>query len=342
MQNNLTKTLFLLSLIGGTMISISSNSWLGAWMGLEINLLSFIPMMSSSKNTMSTEASLKYFLIQALASTVLLFSIILLHLSSSMLLFITNDMFQILISSTLLLKMGAAPLHFWFPGVMEGLSWMNCLILTIWQKIAPLMLLSYLVKINVFIIIIIITSVMIGSIGGLNQTAMKKIMAYSSINHLGWMIAAMMSGENLWMAYFLIYSMLTTTLIFIFQTFQIFHINQTFLMLNNNPLLKFSIFTCLLSLGGLPPFLGFFPKWLVIQSMTENNMILLITLMVVMTLITLFYYLRICYSAFLLSYSEVKWSNDMKYSNLTISITMLLTTLSTTGLILCSLLFNII
>nr|UFQ24730.1 NADH dehydrogenase subunit 2 [Diestrammena japanica] len=341
MQNNLTKNLFLLSLMGGTLISISSNSWLGAWMGLEINLLSFIPMMSSSKNTMSTEASMKYFLIQALASTVLLFSIILLHLSSSMTLLITNETFQIMISSTLLLKMGAAPLHFWFPGVMEGLSWMNCLVLMIWQKIAPLMLLSYLVKINIFTITIIIMSVLIGSIGGLNQTSMRKILAYSSINHLGWMIAAMISGENLWMMYFMVYSMLTSMLIFMFQAFKIFHINQIFLLLNNNTTLKFSMFLCLLSLGGLPPFLGFLPKWMVIQSMAENNLIMPIVLMVVLTLITLFYYLRICYSAFLLSHSEVKWNNNISYNNSTIIVSMMFSTISTTGLILCSMLFNI-
>nr|AQM39889.1 NADH dehydrogenase subunit 2 [Diestramima sp. ZJZ-2017] len=340
MQNNLTKNLFLLCLMGGTLISISSNSWLGAWMGLEINLLSFIPLMSSSKNTMSTEASLKYFLVQALASTILLFSIILLHLYSSMTLFVSNEMFEMLISSTLLLKMGAAPFHFWFPGVLEGLNWMNCFILMIWQKIAPLMLLSYIIKINVFILMVILTSVIIGSIGGLNQTSMRKILAYSSINHLGWMIGAMISGENLWMLYFLIYSTLTSTLIFMFQTFKIFHINQTFSMLNKNSTLKFSLFTCLLSLGGLPPFLGFLPKWMVIQSMTENNFILIITTMVVMTLITLFYYLRICYSAFLLSYTEAKWMEKNIYSNKILISSMILTIVSTLGLVLCSILFN--
>nr|QWQ55638.1 NADH dehydrogenase subunit 2 [Diestrammena sp.] len=342
MQNNLTKNLFLLSLMGGTLISISSNSWLGAWMGLEINLLSFIPMMSSSKNTMSTEASLKYFLVQALASTILLFSIILLHLSSSMMLFITNETFQIMISSTLLLKMGAAPLHFWFPGVMEGLSWMNCLVLMIWQKIAPLMLLSYIVNINMFTITIIILSVLIGSISGLNQTSLRKIMAYSSINHLGWMIAAMISGENTWMVYFMIYSMLTTALVFMFNMFKMFHINQMFIVLNNNTILKFSMFLCLLSLGGLPPFLGFLPKWMVIQYMAENNLIMLIVLMVVLTLITLFYYLRICYSAFLLSNSEMKWNKKINYDNLTIIICMMFAMLSTFGLMLCSMLFSVI
>nr|YP_010161934.1 NADH dehydrogenase subunit 2 [Tachycines zorzini]QRI61336.1 NADH dehydrogenase subunit 2 [Tachycines zorzini] len=342
MQNNLTKNLFLLSLMGGTLISISSNSWLGAWMGLEINLLSFIPLMSSSKNILSTEASLKYFLVQALASTILLFSIILMHLSSSMTLFITNEMFQIMISSTLMLKMGAAPLHFWFPGVMEGLSWMNSLVLMTWQKIAPLMLTSYLMKISNFTFMIIILSVMIGSIGGVNQTSLRKIMAYSSINHLGWMIAAMISSENMWMMYFMIYSMLSTTLVLMFYMFKTFHINQMFMIMNNNTTMKFSMFLCLLSLGGLPPFLGFMPKWMVIQYMTENNLIMLIVLMVTMTLITLFYYLRICYAAFLLTHSEMKWNMKTNYNNSIIIITMMLTMMSTFGLMVCSVMFNMI
>nr|YP_010519751.1 NADH dehydrogenase subunit 2 [Rhaphidophora quadrispina]UXP34374.1 NADH dehydrogenase subunit 2 [Rhaphidophora quadrispina] len=340
MQINPSKTLFIMTLMSGTLISISSNSWLGAWIGLEINLLSFIPMMSSSKNTMATEASLKYFMIQALASTMLLFAVILMHLSSDMTMFISNKLFPMLISSTLLLKMGAAPFHFWFPGVMEGLNWMNCLILMTWQKIAPLMLFSYITKINLFSSIIIITSVIIGSIGGLNQTSMRKILAYSSINHLGWMIAAMMSGDNLWMIYFLIYSFLTTTLVFMFNSFKIFHINQSFLILNKNVLIKFSMFLSLLSLGGLPPFLGFLPKWLVIQNMTEMNQLFIMIIMVVMTLITLYYYLRITYSAFLLSYTEMKWSFKNNYNNQMSTIVMILTSISSLGLIISSILFN--
>uniref|UniRef100_A0AAU7YTI6 NADH-ubiquinone oxidoreductase chain 2 n=1 Tax=Rhaphidophora duxiu TaxID=3229864 RepID=A0AAU7YTI6_9ORTH len=338
MHNNPSKILFILTLMSGTLISISSNSWLGAWMGLEINLLSFIPMMTSSKNIMSTEASLKYFMIQALASTLLLFSVILMHLSTEMTTFIIHKLFPMLISSTLLLKMGAAPFHFWFPGVMEGLSWMNCLILMTWQKIAPLMLISYIMTANIFTSLVILSSVIIGSIGGLNQTSIRKILAYSSINHLGWMIAAMITGNNLWMNYFLIYSFLTTTLVLMFNSFKIFHMNQPFLILNKNILIKFSMFICLLSLGGLPPFLGFLPKWMVIQSMTENNQMFLMTIMVIMTLITLFYYLRITYSAFLLSFTNLKWIQKSNFNNKMFTMTMILTSISTLGLIISSIL----
>nr|YP_009171487.1 NADH dehydrogenase subunit 2 [Cyphoderris monstrosa]AJW76317.1 NADH dehydrogenase subunit 2 [Cyphoderris monstrosa] len=342
MPNNPTKLLFISTLISGTLISTSANSWLGAWMGLEINLLSFIPLMTNPKNIMTTEASLKYFLVQALASTILLFSIIFMHLSTNMTILMNHDMFLILISSTLLLKMGAAPFHFWFPGTMEGLSWINCLILMTWQKIAPLMLMSYVIKMDTFTSSVIILSVTIGSLGGLNQTSLRKLMAYSSINHLGWMMAAMISGENLWELYFMVYSFLSSTLVFMFNSFQMFHINQGFLIMNKSPIMKFCIFSTFLSLGGLPPFLGFMPKWLIIQNMTELGLILTVTAMVVMTLITLFYYLRISFSAFLLTYSEIKWTTETNYKNTFIMTTISLSMMSTLGLLMCTIIFNMI
>uniref|UniRef100_A0AAU7BA00 NADH-ubiquinone oxidoreductase chain 2 n=1 Tax=Micropathus cavernicola TaxID=3073456 RepID=A0AAU7BA00_9ORTH len=340
MNINPSQILFLFTLTSGTFLSISANSWLGAWMGLEINLLSFIPLMSNSNNLLTTEVSLKYFLIQALASTFFLFLITMMHLSFDTTNFSIHKLFPILISFTLMLKMGAAPFHFWFPGVMEGLNWFNCFILLTWQKIAPLMLLSYLIKMSLIIPFIILSSVMIGSIGGLNQTSLKKIMAYSSINHIGWMIAAMITGENLWMIYFSIYSFLTITLTFMFNSFKIFHINQSFSTFNNTNSIKFLLFLNLLSLGGLPPFIGFLPKWMIIQSMVELNHTFTISIMVIMTLITLFYYLRLSFSAFLLSYTEFKWITISIYMNLSFILSLILSTISILGLMLCTILFN--
>nr|YP_010442985.1 NADH dehydrogenase subunit 2 [Alloxiphidiopsis emarginata]UTD48935.1 NADH dehydrogenase subunit 2 [Alloxiphidiopsis emarginata] len=342
MFKNPSKLLFFMTLIMGTLISVSATSWLGVWMGLEINLLSFIPLMSNTKNILSTEASLKYFLIQAIASSLLLFSLIMMFLMSNMSSLMNHEVFLLLISSALLLKMGAAPFHFWFPGTMEGLTWWNNLILMTWQKIAPLMLISYMIKMNVFFSIIIVSSISIGSLGGLNQTSLRKLMAYSSINHLGWMIAAMTSGENLWQLYFLIYFFLSTAIIFMFNNFQNFHINQNFLMMNNDPKIKFCMFSLLLSLGGLPPFLGFLPKWLIIQAMAEMNSLLIITLMVITTLITLFYYIRITFSAFLFSYTEVKWNYIQSYDNHFYILMMTFTMISLLGLLFSSMIFNMI
>uniref|UniRef100_UPI0031F37589 NADH dehydrogenase subunit 2 n=1 Tax=Saropogon luteus TaxID=468801 RepID=UPI0031F37589 len=309
MFKNSSKMMFLLILVFSTMVSISSNSWIGAWMGLEINLLAFIPLVTANNNLMSSEASLKYFLIQAMASSILMFAIMLFSIKMNTLFQIDQmiNMTNMMLMSSLLLKMGAAPFHFWFPSVMEGLSWMNSLLLMTWQKIAPLMLLSYLIM-DILLFPVIIMSVIIGSLGGLNQTSLRKIMAFSSINHLGWMVAAMISSETLWILYFLIYFFLSLTLVILFNSYKMLYMNQLFSMFSSSKTMKFMLFINLLSLGGLPPFIGFLPKWLVIQSLTFNNQLFLMTLMTIFTLITLFFYIRMCYSAFMLNYSENNWT----------------------------------
>ncbi|YP_245497.1 NADH dehydrogenase subunit 2 (mitochondrion) [Haematobia irritans irritans] len=334
MFNNSSKIMFLIILMMGTMISISANSWLGAWMGLEINLLAFIPLMSDNK-LMSTEASLKYFLTQALASSVFLFAVILFLLNSKSI--ESNYLMEMIIFSSLLLKSGSAPFHFWFPNVMEGLSWINALILMTWQKIAPLMLISYIIF-KPLIIISIILSSLIGALGGLNQTSLRKLMAYSSINHLGWMLAAMYNS-NLWLIYFLFYCFLTFSMVFMFNMFKISYINQLFSLFFHDKNIKFFLFFNLLSLGGLPPFLGFLPKLLVIQALTMNNQLFLLTFMVLMTLITLYFYMRLCYSAFMLNYYENNWLNYAMYKTSYMKILLIYSYISSFGLFLASSLY---
>nr|UOU85383.1 NADH dehydrogenase subunit 2 [Rhamphomyia physoprocta] len=341
MFKNSSKILFYLILMLGTLITMSSNSWLGAWMGLEINLLSFIPLMNDTNNLMSTEASLKYFLTQALASSILLFAIIINMMKFNLMTnYINNIFINMIILSTLLLKSGTAPFHFWFPTVMEGLTWMNALILMTWQKIAPLMLISF-ISLNYMYIVVITLSIFIGSLGGLNQTSLKKIMAFSSINHLGWMITAMMSTDYLWSFYFLMYCFLTINMIYYFNMFKLFHINQLFSSFFNSKTIKFSLFLNLLSLGGLPPFLGFLPKWMVIQSLTINNHYLLMTIMTTMTLITLYFYLRMCYSAFMLNYYENNWMINMYFNTFMMKIYLLLSFISIFSLFCVNLIYFI-
>nr|UFZ13437.1 NADH dehydrogenase subunit 2 [Ctenochauliodes nigrovenosus] len=307
MYMNISKLIFLICLISGTLISISANSWLGVWMGLEINLLSFIPLMINLNNLLSNESALKYFLTQALASSILLFSVLMLSMKFSFFYSINiYSISQIMINSSLLLKMGAAPFHFWFPSVMENLTWLNCLLLMTWQKLAPLMLLTYCLQYE-FILWIVILSAIIGAIGGFNQLNLRSLMAYSSINHLSWMLASMLISENLWLIYYLFYIFLSLTMILFFDSFKIFHMNQMYSMLQFNPILKFIMLTNLLSLGGLPPFFGFMPKLLVISLLTENKMFFLLFILVMMALITLFFYLRITYSAFMIFYPSLKW-----------------------------------
>nr|QNE85655.1 NADH dehydrogenase subunit 2 [Trichina bilobata] len=340
MFKNSSKIMFYFILMIGTLITVSANSWLGVWMGLEINLLAFIPLMNDSNNLMSNEASLKYFLTQALASSVLLLAIIILMMKNNFYyqMEINFNYANLIIMSSLILKSGAAPFHFWFPGVMEGLSWMNSLILMTWQKIAPLMTISYLINQSLMIIFMLL-SIIIGSLGGLNQTSLKKIMAFSSINHLGWMLAAMMSNEMMWMTYFIIYSFLSLNLIYFFNLFKMFHINQLFSTFFSSKTVKFSLMMNILSLGGLPPFIGFFPKWIVIQYLTFNNQMFLMFLMTSMTLITLFFYLRMCYSAFILNYNENNWIIQLNSNNFLMQIYLMLSFFSIFGLFLISLFY---
>nr|QJS35657.1 NADH dehydrogenase subunit 2 [Bactrocera tuberculata] len=337
MFNNSAKIMFFFILMTGTLITVSSNSWLGAWMGLEINLLSFIPLMNSN-NLTSTEASLKYFLTQAMASAVLLFAIMMMYLNNYPIIQDNSSYNNLMIISSLLLKSGAAPFHFWFPNVMEGLSWMNALTLMTWQKIAPLMLISYTTQ-SVFIFMAIIASTITGSLGGLNQTSLRKLMAFSSINHLGWMLAAMQANESMWCIYFSFYTFLSFSLTFMFNNFKMFHINQLFNSFFNSKILKFILFLNLLSLGGLPPFIGFLPKWLVIQLLVLKSQYMLMTVMTVMTLITLFFYLRLCFAAFMLNYYENNWTIDMTINNVSFKLMLILSFISTFSLILISMIY---
>nr|WOA02274.1 NADH dehydrogenase subunit 2 [Culex quinquefasciatus] len=340
-MKKISNNIFLIMLIFGSLITISANSWLGAWMGLEINLLSFIPLMNEGKkNLMTSESSLKYFLTQAFASSILLFAIILMMMSFN-LNWMNNNFYELLILSTLLLKNGAAPFHFWFPGVMEGLSWINGLILMTWQKIAPLMLISYNINYNFFFIAIIL-SMIIGALGGLNQTSLRKLMAFSSINHLGWMLMAMMNNELLWLIYFVFYFFLSMSIILLFNNLKLFHFNQIFNFSMMNPVIKFFLFLNLLSLGGLPPFLGFLPKWLVIQNLVETNQLFLLFISVCLTLITLYYYLRMSYSIYMLNFNKNSWMLMNNFSNKNMTFILTMNFFSIMGLMIISLIYLIL
>nr|QXT44297.1 NADH dehydrogenase subunit 2 [Anenteotermes polyscolus] len=324
------------------LVSVSSNSWLGAWMGLEINLMSFIPLMSNVKNMYNTEASLKYFIVQVLASATLLFMVVMKTLMEDLFSFESNPYTPMIICTPLLLKSGAAPLHWWFPGVMEGLSWENCALLMTIQKAAPLMLMSYLIEMNIFTLSIIVLSTIVGAIGGLNQTSMRKILTYSSINHTGWMLIALTTSENMWMVYFTIYSTLALTVVSAIKLSGVSFINQTMLTNKETTLMKFMMFTSLLSLGGLPPFLGFLPKWIVIQTMITNNMAPLAVVVVVTSLITLYYYLKISYSSFMILNTEPKWNTKSNKNSASKNISaMILSTISLTGMMACTVISNI-
>nr|AOY39734.1 NADH dehydrogenase subunit 2 [Scolytinae sp. BMNH 1043123] len=288
--------MFFCSLIMGTLLSISSMSWFTAWIGLEINMLSLMPLMKNFKNKMSSESTIKYFITQAMASMILLF-MMLMYSNTYMFEYKMNNFFPLLLSSALFIKMGAAPFHFWLPEVISGSSWLITLIILTWQKIAPMILLIFSSTINYMIIIIIILSSLIGGLSGLNQTCLKKIMAYSSINHISWMLAASLLSTNTFMIYFVIYSVTNCILIYHFYYNNLNFMSQLSKFFANNKMNKLIFMINFLSLGGLPPFLGFLPKWLVIYNLSTNWMLYLTTILIISTLISLFVYLRIMFTS---------------------------------------------
>nr|QRV62376.1 NADH dehydrogenase subunit 2 [Deronectes bicostatus] len=335
------KIIFMTTLFMGTFITMSSYSWMGTWMGLEINLLSFIPLISSKNNSYSSESSIKYFLVQAIASSIFLLTMILIIMKNKMIsdIFIINKILFMMLNSTILMKLGAAPFHFWFPEILEKLNWINSLILMTWQKIAPLIILSYSIKSNLFLLLIIVMCTFIGSIGGLNQINLQKIMAYSSINHIGWMLSTFLINEMMWIMYFLIYSFISSTIILFFNKYNLFLLKQMYLMTNNNYMMKFFMNLNLLSLGGLPPFLGFLPKWLIIQNLSTNYFLLTL-FMIMMTLMTLFFYLRISYSSMMMNNNEINFNMMMNMKNYNNKTMNFMTFNSINGMILYTIFMN--
>nr|YP_009937424.1 NADH dehydrogenase subunit 2 [Trigonopterus kotamobagensis]QNT26934.1 NADH dehydrogenase subunit 2 [Trigonopterus kotamobagensis] len=300
---NFYKILFISILFSSTMISISALSWFTAWVGLEMNLLAIIPLMKTSLNKFSAEASIKYFIIQAMASSSLLFTVIL-HSSISFLNFSILTLPSLMLDLTLILKMGASPLHFWLPEVVSGLNWSLVFTILTWQKIAPMILLSYCLTTPPFMAFFIILSSLSSGISGLNQVCLRKIMAFSSINHMSWMLATLLESLNLWLFYFLIYTAMNMNITLMFHKFSLFYINQLNKLTPLNKMLKFFFMLNFLSLGGLPPFIGFFPKWLTINFLINSSFSVLSLILVTLTLLTLFFYTRLTLSIFTLNSSE--------------------------------------
>nr|QLY90123.1 NADH dehydrogenase subunit 2 [Athripsodes aterrimus] len=333
------KWMFFLMMIISSLLSISSSSWLNIWMGMEINVMSFIPLMLNSFNMKSSESILIYFLVQSISSMNLLFFILINNLNTTWFeftnLLINNNM---IINLILLMKMGAAPFYFWFPKIIKELTWMSAFILMTWQKIIPLMLIKF--YFNKFIISFsIVLTVIIASFLGMNQTNMKLIMAFSSINHLGWMLSALMMSTNIWLIYFLNYSLLNYILCLTFNTLNIKSL-MNILLSNFFKNYKLMLLINFLSLSGLPPFLGFFPKWLIIMNLIlmKNYMIMLILIMT--TLINLFFYLRITISSFTLTSMQLKWNIGFFKNQMNYFLILFLSFISTIFLILITLIMN--
>nr|QGT77348.1 NADH dehydrogenase subunit 2 [Potamiscus yongshengensis] len=281
-------TPFFFTLLLGILLSISSSSWFNIWVGLELNMMSFIPLITIKMNPYFSESALKYFLIQALAST--------LFIMASCLLFSFPLLSSTLLLMSLFLKLGSAPLHFWFPQVMSGLTWPQAILLMTVQKIGPMVLISYLANSPTSLQMISLSamlSALIGALGGLNSMHLRKIMAFSSINHMSWMLMSLAMSDMFWCTYFLFYTFISISIMILFNLTQAFTLSDLMKFNQINMIYSLLLPLNLLSLGGLPPFTGFIPKWMLIQLLIDNKLYFPLFFFLLSALITLYFYLRI-------------------------------------------------
>nr|QGQ56388.1 NADH dehydrogenase subunit 2 [Pseudachorutes palmiensis] len=288
--------IFTPTLILGTLIAISSSSWVSAWLGLEINLMSIAPILINKMTLQSTEASIKYFIAQAIASITMIFFILYQTKST---LFSLNQNHEMILTAVLLMKAGVAPLHFWFPQVMVCSSWPQCMLLLTWQKLAPFVLLSFLT--NKLVEVSIMISAVVGGLGALNQTDLKLLLTYSSIAHSAWMLSIIYINELVWILYFISYIFIILSTLYLFLKLQIS--NLTLFQLIKMPSnLKLMFLLNFFSLAGLPPLLGFIIKILILNTlMSVGFSLLLVLFMISASFISFYYYLRVTHSILFLT-----------------------------------------
>nr|AWX36035.1 NADH dehydrogenase subunit 2 [Todiramphus australasia] len=293
------KLISMLSLLLGTTITISSNHWMMAWTGLEINTLAIIPLISKSHHPRAIEAAIKYFLVQAAASAMILFSSTINAWQTGQwdITQLTNPTASALLTTAIAMKLGLAPFHFWFPEVLQGSPMATALLLSTMMKFPPitiLLLTSHSLSPNLLTLMALMSAAL-GGWMGLNQTQVRKILAFSSIAHLGWMTIIILYNPKLTLLTFYLYSLMTATVFLALNTTKSLNLLTMMTSWTKTPSLNAALMLSLLSLAGLPPLTGFMPKWLIIQELTKQEMTPAATMIAMLSLLGLFFYLRLAY-----------------------------------------------
>nr|WIF20218.1 NADH dehydrogenase subunit 2 [Troglodytes musculus] len=300
-MNPQAKLVFTISLLLGTTITISSNHWVLAWTGLEINTLAVLPLISKSHHPRAIEAATKYFLVQAAASTLVLFSSMTnaWHTGQWDITQLTNPTSSLILTTALAMKLGLVPFHFWFPEVLQGSSLPVGLLLSTAMKFPPITLL-YMTSPSLnptLLVTMALLSAALGGWMGLNQTQTRKILAFSSISHLGWMAIIISYNPKLTLLNFYLYALMTAAVFLTLNSTKALNLSTLMTSWTKTPALNAMLMLTLLSLAGLPPLTGFLPKWLIIQELTKQEMAPTATIISLLSLLGLFFYLRLAYCA---------------------------------------------
>nr|QGZ10049.1 NADH dehydrogenase subunit 2 [Eisenia spelaea] len=285
-----TMLLMVATLFLSTLMALSSSNWVLLWAAMELNLLSFIPIMLQTKTGQEVEGSVKYYLAQAWGSALLLFSSASMWVSFSW----APNFLPLILTSSILLKLGSVPCHFWYPSVMASISWTSCLILSTWQKLAPLMILTFLLpqKSNQYIMAVSGLNALVGGLMGMNHSRLRVIMAYSSIGHIGWMLSLLgMYKPAASTLYFIVYSFLITPLFLTLNFLNLVNLKHlSTAYMNSSTCMTLAIL--LLSLGGLPPLTGFTPKFMAVSALT-GSMSNVMLMLIIGSIMNLYFYLNI-------------------------------------------------
>nr|AAQ97056.2 NADH dehydrogenase subunit 2 [Estrilda troglodytes] len=300
-MNPQAKLVFITSLLLGTTITISSNHWIMAWAGLEINTLAVLPLISKSHHPRAIEAATKYFLVQAAASALVLFSSMTnaWHTGQWDITQMTHPTSCLILTSAIAMKLGLVPFHFWFPEVLQGSPLTTGLILSTVMKLPPMSLL-FMTSSSLnptLLTTMAILSAALGGWMGLNQTQTRKILAFSSISHLGWMAIIIVYNPKLTLLNFYLYALMTAAVFLTLNSIKALKLSTLMTAWTKTPALSTMLLLTLLSLAGLPPLTGFLPKWFIIQELTKQDMAPTATIISLLSLLGLFFYLRLAYCA---------------------------------------------
>nr|QGZ10076.1 NADH dehydrogenase subunit 2 [Oncopsis nigrofasciata] len=306
MYLNLSKILFFNIMTIGVMISASSNNWINMWTGMEIGVLSIVPLMTQDK--ISSDSSIKYFIVQSISSSMMIMSLMSMN---------SEINFKMVMLMSMLVKIGSSPFHVWVLSIIEGLSYYTMFMLFTLVKIPGMISLSML---NEQVHMWSIMSMIIGSIMAINQSSIKKLLSYSSIYNLGLMMSSI-NENQIWLNYMFVYSISLFMLIFMLSSLKVIYLNQ--MILNEiESMTKITIWILMMSMAGLPPLMGFSMKMMVLEKMIMKKEILMSMIVMLSSIIIIFLYMRISFTAMMMKSTLNKWMTA-KTSNISFKILIL-------------------
>ncbi|MBH00896.1 MAG: NADH-quinone oxidoreductase subunit NuoN [Candidatus Pelagibacter sp.] len=345
--------ILLLSSILGMMIMISSNDLIVFYMGLELQSLALYVLAAFNRNnSLSSESGLKYFVLSALSSGLLLYGCSLIYGFSGstnfdiIALSINDVQYGLTLGIVFILvglafKISAVPFHMWAPDVYQGSPTSVTIFFAILPKIAALTVFIrflYIPFVNmidqwqIIIIFLSIASMVFGSVAAIGQKNLKRLMAYSSISHMGFALAGLSVGTNegiqssiTYISIYLLMNLSFFSCMFMMRKENLYYekIEDLSGLSKNHPILSLSLLIVLFSLAGIPPLAGFFAKFYIFLAVIENEMYFLAIIGLLSTVIAAFYYLKIIKTIY---FEESKNNFDINH-NLGLRVSLVVSTI---------------